>query len=139
MTLNLHATAIAIDGHAVLLTGPSGSGKSDLALRLIDRGAALIADDRVELVMTGEQLFASCPASIRGRIEVRGLGIVTLPAHPASPVALWVAPGTPVRMPEPGFHKVLDKLLPCLIVAPFEQSAPIKVELALKRARTGLE
>ena len=76
----LHATAVAIDGRAVLLRGPSGSGKSDLALRLIDAGARLVADDQSELSRRGDVLMVRAPATIAGLIEVRGLGILRLDA-----------------------------------------------------------
>ena len=77
----IHASSTAIDGNAVLLCGPSGNGKSDLALRLIDGGAALVADDRVLLeAVTSEcgdhRLMASAPAALFDLLEVRGLGIV---------------------------------------------------------------
>ena len=81
----LHATAISINGQAVLLIGPPGSGKSDLALRLIDRGALLIADDQVALTEVDGVLHASAPAATAGLIEVRGLGIAAV-AHGAAPV-----------------------------------------------------
>ena len=75
----LHASAVEIGGHAVLLTGASGRGKSDLALRLIDRGAVLIADDQVQLTVDDARLLASPPAAIAGLVEIRGIGIVELP------------------------------------------------------------
>src|SRR6185312_10220968 len=70
--LLLHATTVAIDGAAVLLRGPSGSGKSDLALRLIDAGARLVADDQSELRRVGEVVVVRAPDALRGLIEVRG-------------------------------------------------------------------
>ena len=84
----LHATAVAIDGQAVLLRGPSGSGKSDLALRLIDAGARLVADDQSELQRRGDVLLVRAPATIAGLFEVRGLGILRLDALAEAPVAL---------------------------------------------------
>jgi len=63
----------------VLLRGPSGSGKSDLALRLIDDGARLIADDQTHLAKKGHALIATPPPAIAGMIEVRGIGVVKLP------------------------------------------------------------
>ncbi len=87
-TLLVHATAIAIDGRAVLLRGASGSGKSDLALRLIDAGARLVADDQSELWRRGEAIIVRAPATIAGLLEVRGIGIVRLDALPEAPLAL---------------------------------------------------
>src|SRR5690242_15333380 len=84
----VHATAVAIDGRAVLLGGPSGSGKSDLALRLIDAGARLVADDQSELSRRGDVLVVRAPATIFGLIEARGLGILRLDALGEASVAL---------------------------------------------------
>ena len=83
----LHATAVAIDGQAVLLDGPPGSGKSDLALRLIDAGGRLVADDQSELSRCGDVLMVSAPAPIAGLIEARGLGILRLDGGEIAPCA----------------------------------------------------
>ena len=80
----LHATAVALDGQAVLLLGPSGSGKSDLALRLVAAGWRLVADDRVVVTPNGDHLFASAPPRLTGLMEVRGVGIVPEPTAPAA-------------------------------------------------------
>ena len=71
---NLHGTTVALDGRAVLISGPSGSGKSDLALRLFDRGFVLVSDDRTIVRKEGSRLFASAPETIKGKLEVRGVG-----------------------------------------------------------------
>ena len=75
--MNLHATCIAIEGYGILLRGPSGSGKSDLALRLIDQyaDAILVADDRVDVVVREGIVHVSAPPMIAGMLEVRGVGI----------------------------------------------------------------
>lgn len=131
----IHATTVAIDGAAVLLLGPSGSGKSDLALRLIDRGAALVSDDYTLLAVRDGTLFASAPATIAGRIEVRGLGIVAVESVGNAPVALVVRLDRTVdRMPD-AVRAVYDGISVAEIaIDPFELSAPIKVELAVRRA-----
>src|SRR6478752_5882906 len=74
----LHASTVAKDGRAVLITGPSGSGKSDLALRLLDRGFTLVSDDQTILKKDGTRLIASTPMTIAGKLEVRGLGIIDM-------------------------------------------------------------
>jgi HPr kinase/phosphorylase len=78
-SLNVHGTAIAVSGRGVLLRGPSGVGKSDLALRLIEQGAALVADDRTILRRNGDSVWASAPETILGMIEARGIGLVRMP------------------------------------------------------------
>jgi serine kinase of HPr protein (carbohydrate metabolism regulator) len=130
----IHASCVAIDGRGVLIAGPSGAGKSDLALRLIDRGAQLVSDDYTDLVAADGALVASAPDRIRGLIEVRGLGIVTLPVLDRVPVALHVDLGDPVpRLPETGQVTVLAGIpVASIRIAAHEASAPIKVELALK-------
>ena len=76
----VHASCVAIDGTGVLLCGPSGSGKSDLALRLLDGGAQLVADDRTDLTGRDGGVWATSPAEIAGLIEVRGVGVLRLDA-----------------------------------------------------------
>ena len=137
MTL-LHASCVAIGGRAVLITGDSGSGKSDLALRLIDRGAVLVSDDQVELSVENKRLIAAAPTTIAGQIEVRGLGIVAMPHHSPMPVSLLIELGAPLeRMPEPREQSLCGVAVPAIALDPFEASAPIKAELAL--SEWGLE
>jgi serine kinase of HPr protein (carbohydrate metabolism regulator) len=135
--LRLHATTVSINGVAVLIMGQSGTGKSDLALRLIDRGAVLVADDGTELVDCKGQLIADAPATISGRMEVRGLGIVSIPAAGPTPVALVVDLDlVPERFPlDRETVEIAGVTLPVLALAALEPSAPIKVELALRRLR----
>ncbi|QGP77644.1 HPr kinase/phosphorylase [Sphingobium sp. CAP-1] len=130
----LHATSIAIGGRAVLLCGPSGSGKSDLGLRLIDRGALLVSDDYTLVKRVDGHLSATAPTTITGKIEVRGLGIIDLPHVAEAPVALIADLFDKVdRMPlEPLYRAVAGVNVPVIKIAPFETSAPIKVELALR-------
>ena len=77
----VHASTVALDGRAVLISGPSGSGKSDLALRLLDRGFALVSDDQTVVKKQGDALLASAPPSIAGKMEVRGIGILLSLIH----------------------------------------------------------
>lgn len=131
----LHASCVAIGGRAVLIEGRSGTGKSDLALRLIDRGAVLVSDDYTLLRRSGTALLATAPATIAGRIEVRGLGIVEMASAADVPIALIVTPSdAPDRMPlDPRVRRIAGIDIPCIALAALEPSAPIKVELALAR------
>ena len=131
----LHATSVAIDGRAVLLCGRSGMGKSDLALRLIDRGAVLVSDDYSLIKRIDGRLIATAPDTIRGKMEVRGLGIVAMPVVDDAPVALLADLFDKVdRMPLTPFHRAIAGIdVPVVKIAPFEASAPIKVELAVRK------
>src|SRR2546430_9126979 len=86
----VHASTVALDGRAVLITGPSGSGKSDLALRLLDRGFTLVSDDQTIVRKDGDRLLASAPSTIAGKLEIRGMGIVEMEPATNVPVALLV-------------------------------------------------
>jgi HPr kinase/phosphorylase len=132
--LLVHATTVAVGGRAVLLRGPSGSGKSDLALRLIDAGARLVADDQSQLWRDGEALLARPPAPIAGLIEVRGIGIRQIDWLPVARLFLiadLVSPEQIDRLPEPRREIILGVALPLISIAPFEASAPAKLRLAL--------
>ncbi|MCA1907855.1 MAG: HPr kinase/phosphatase C-terminal domain-containing protein [Magnetospirillum sp.] len=130
----VHATSVEIGGHAVLIRGPSGSGKSDLALRLMDQGAQLVADDQTGLSAESGRLFVSCPPTIAGMIEVRGLGILRLPHRDRVPLALvvdLVAAKDVERLPEPSRTVFLGIQVPRLALCAFESSTPAKVRLAV--------
>lgn len=138
--LTIHATCVAIAGAAVLLRGPSGAGKSDLALRLLDAGAALVADDQTRLQRDGGRLIASAPPALRGLLEIRGLGPVSHPCSGPAPVALLIdlVPRIEVpRLPEPQFETLLDTALPRLSLHAFDASSAAKVRVALARAAAG--
>ncbi|MEP6785091.1 MAG: HPr kinase/phosphatase C-terminal domain-containing protein [Sphingomonadales bacterium] len=131
----MHATCVLIHGSGVLIEGASGSGKSDLALRLIDRGAKLVSDDYTFLQRQDGHLVASPPATIAGKIEVRELGIVDMAHVTSASVALLVSLGEPpARLPEPGQARLLLGVeVPLVLLEGRDSSAPIKVELALAR------
>jgi serine kinase of HPr protein (carbohydrate metabolism regulator) len=129
----LHASCVAIGDKAVLIAGRSGTGKSDLALRLIDRGAVLVSDDYTEVRRRGPALFATPPARIAGQIEVRGIGLVAMPHLPEAEVVLLIdLDGAVERMPEAATRRLAGVDIPAIALAPLEASAPIKVELLLK-------
>ncbi len=133
MTLT-HGTCVTLDGVAVLLRGPSGSGKSDLALRLIDGGARLIADDQTLVDMRDGRLVASAPETIAGEMEVRGIGILAVEAETSGILGLVVdlVADPPERMPEPETTEILGVALPLLRLNPFEASATVKLRLAVR-------
>lgn len=136
----IHASSVLIDGRVVLISGRSGSGKSDLAVRLIDRGALLVADDYTRVEARDGRLIASAPPQIAGRIELRGVGIVELASAVEGMVALLVdLDRAAERMPaEPLPTTPFDGIaIPTIGLAAFEASAPIKVEHALRRHGLG--
>lgn len=139
----VHATAVAVGGRAVLLRGAPGAGKSDLALRLIDAGGELIADDQCELRRSAAAVVVRSPAPLAGLIEVRGIGILRLPAVADIPLALiadLVSRDAVERLPDPRTETILGVGVPAIRIAPFEASAPAKLRAALRAlaARTGL-
>jgi HPr kinase/phosphorylase len=135
--IQVHGSCVAIDGRAVLLRGPSGRGKSDLALRLIDGGARLVADDRVDLRAVRGVLNASAPAPIAGRLEVRGIGILEVPCAPTAPLGLvvdLVERDEIERLPEPRAESFLGVDVPLIRLVAREASAAAKVRLAVRAA-----
>ncbi len=135
--VQVHATCVDVDGVGVLLRGPPGSGKSDLALRLISGGALLVADDRAELTADGDRVMVSPPPKIAGLIEVRGLGILRLDHRDRVPLGLVLdlVPAAAVeRMAEAGTCDFLGLAFPLWRLAPFEASAAAKVRLAVRIA-----
>lgn len=132
--MQVHASCIAFEGKGVLLRGPSGAGKSDLALRAIESGARLVADDLVALDLRGDRVWASALPNAGGRLEVRGVGIVQLPALDGAELVLMVDLAWPERLPEPDFERVLDRPVRRIRLAPFEISAATKLRLAVHMA-----
>ena len=123
--MQIHASCAAREGKGVLLLGPSGSGKSDLLLRLLDHGFTLVADDRVDL----QDGIASPPPALAGLLEVRGIGVVQWPHLPSAPVALAVDLRAGERMPAPGRHEPSG--CPLVRIDPAAASAVQRVALAL--------
>ncbi len=131
----IHASTVALGGRAVLITGPSGSGKSDLTLRLLDRGFVLVSDDQTIVKKTGTRLTASAPPTIRGKLEIRGVGIVTMEQVDDQPVALVVELTSEIqRLPDDSRERpVLGVPVPLISVDAMTASAASKVALALDR------
>ena len=156
ITVNIHATCVRLGkvGAAfgappetgVLLVGSSGSGKSDLALRLIAAGAELVADDRTDLYLSRGRLHARAPARIAGLLEVRGVGILAFPHARQVKVALVVQLGQAVqRLPRhrrfraPAALRLPPEAAPPVIsLSPFEASAPAKLAAAAAATALGL-
>ena len=131
----IHATTVAMDGRAVLISGASGSGKSDLALRLLDRGFGLVSDDQTLVRREGERLIASAPRNIAGKLEVRGIGIVELDHLDNLPVALLVELTSDIqRLPDDSrTRSILGLPVPLVGIDAMTASAASKVALALDR------
>lgn len=137
----IHASCVALGTQGVLLLGESAAGKSDLVLRLVDRGAKLVADDHVELFLQNKQVFARSPDSIAGLLEIRGVGIFKVKSLPQVKVHMavqltkreWIE-----RLPYPepfeclGHHTIAQVRL-----CAFEASAAIKVEMAAAALQDG--
>jgi HPr kinase/phosphorylase len=144
----IHATSLVLAGAtapfggaldaAVLLLGESGSGKSDVALRLIAMGAKLVSDDQTALFVEDGRLFAAAPPSVHGQIEIRGAGIMRTEAVGPAVVVLAVVlkpDGTVPRLPEPSDYRPPPPLRavvspPLLTLRPFEASTPAKIAAA---------
>ena len=144
----VHATTVALldatapfgeptEG-AVLLTGDSGSGKSDVALRLIAAGGKLVSDDQTELFVQHGLVFADAPAALSGAMEIRGVGIMRVERAPASPVILAVRLGvleSVARLPEPEIYTFpaslqADVKIPLIMLNGHEASTPAKIAAA---------
>lgn len=129
----VHGTCVAFGDIGILLRGVSGSGKSDLALRLIEAGAALVADDRVELRAGEDRLTAAAPAGLAGLMEIRGLGLVELPSVSDIPVELiadLVSTADMERLPATVWEECAGIRIRKVAVAPFEQTAVAKLRIA---------
>lgn len=130
----LHASCVSIENRALLIVGESGGGKSDLALRLIEQGAKLVADDYVEISLRDGILFSRPPTRIAGMIEARGVGILKLPYADDVAVRLAVkltAREAVERLPEPQFFDCLGFKLPLLCLHGFDASATAKIRFAI--------
>ena len=131
----VHATCVSLYGAGLIIRGPSGAGKSDLALRLIDRGARLVADDRVDLLVSDNGVIARAPEILAGLLEVRGLGILRVPVLEATVVRLVVKLVNHKNVPRLSDRRMTNLIgmdVPTVTLDPFETSAVPKVRLALE-------
>jgi len=130
----LLARRIEGDWRGVLIEGPSGSGKSDLALRCLDAGWTLVADDRTLLWTCQGRLYGRAPDTLAGLVEARGLGVLPAPARPFAEVRLVVEcapPDAVERVPEPEARFLLGVCVPSLRLAALVASATAKLGRAL--------
>ena len=132
---NVHASTVATEGRAVMIMGPSGSGKSDLTLRLLDRGFTLVSDDQTIVKRNGEALVASPPPQLAGKLEIRGVGIVDMEHDSDIPVALIVELTSDIqRLPDDSRERpILGVSIPLVSIDAMTASAASKVALALDR------
>jgi len=133
----LHATLVKLKSSGILLLGKSGSGKSDLALRLIEnKGARLVADDIVMIERKQNKIYGSAPDNLRGMLEVRGVGIVTYPHIKKSEINMAVkladSSGKTERMPIAAKEMILGLEIKQIDLYAKENSAPDKIIAALR-------
>ena len=131
-------TCVEVEGLGVLLRGPTGSGKSDLALRLIDRGALLIADDFTELSIEKSNLIAQAPKTIRDLLEIRGIGILKIGGVLQIKLGVifdLVQPEQVERQPEDQSEEVLGIQVPLFRLFPLEASSPAKVRIVVRQIK----
>ena len=130
----IHGTCIAQDGAGILIRGKSGAGKSDLALRMINEGARLVADDQVILIVRNFNLIGLPPVSLNGLLEIRGIGIINMPAQASAPIRLVVdlAEHKKIeRFPVTKIAHLSGVNVPKVDLWAFEMSAVAKVKIAL--------
>ena len=148
----LHGTCVSVGGAGVLILGEPGSGKSALALRLIDEPgygisgvllrSELVADDQVIVTRDQDRLMASAPATLRGKLEIRGLGIVTLATPASVPLALVVKlqdHSAIERLPDPATFDILGLALPLVEIDAKPPSAPARLRAALNWLKQSAE
>ncbi|MDI1365388.1 MAG: HPr kinase/phosphorylase [bacterium] len=132
----LIALRLAGRWRGALIEGPSGVGKSDLALRALATGFRLVADDRVVVFASGGRLYGKPPAALAGLLEVRGLGVAPQPALDFCEVTMIArcvdTPSAVERLPEPQFDTLLDVRVPVFDLWPLEPAAPAKITRMLQ-------
>ena len=133
----IHANCVSVDGKGLLILGASGAGKSSLTFELIALGAMLVSDDRTRLYMDGVELHAQAPASIRGMIEARGIGILSAPSIPNELVSAVVDLDRVEkhRLPSPRSVFILGQSIPCL----YKVQSPSFSSMLLHYLRYGMQ
>ena len=133
----LHSTSVVLDDNGVLIIGDSGLGKSDLALRLIDEGATLISDDITICKKKIDGIFLSSPIETKGLLEVREVGIITVPFVDRIRLKMVVklTEKNLNRMPKKNITKVLGVRFPLLVINGKSSSAVVKVKVKLNEIR----
>jgi len=138
MILHAGLIALRVGGRwkGALIQGPSGIGKSDLALRALEEGFRLVADDRVVVFLSGGTLFGRAPDALRGLVEIRGLGVVRHTPLAVAPIVLSVrckpGPDTIERLPDLCSECLLERDVPIFEVWPLEHTAPAKIRRAIE-------
>ena len=127
----LIARRIAGAWRGALIEGPSGVGKSDLALRAVDQGFSLVADDRTLVFLSNGKLFGRAPDALAGLIEARGVGVLSQPCRPFCRIDLLVRcvdrPQAVERLPDPVLEVIEGVSTPVLQLWPLEPAAPGKI------------
>ena len=133
----IHSTSVVIDDNGVLILGDSGSGKSDLALRLIDSGATLISDDISICRKNSNNIYLYCPPEIKGLLEVREIGIITVPFVERIKLLLVVnlKSNNNERFPKDSFFRILGIKIPIINIEGKNSSAVAKIKVKLNEIR----
>ena len=133
----IHSTSVVIDDNGVLILGDSGSGKSDLALRLIDSGATLISDDISICRKNSNNIYLYCPPEIKGLLEVREIGIITVPFVERIKLRLVVnlKRNNNERFPKDSFFRILGIKIPIINIEGKNSSAVAKIKVKLNEIR----
>ena len=133
----IHSTSVVIDDNGVLILGDSGSGKSDLALRLIDSGATLISDDISICRKNSNNIYLYCPPEIKGLLEVREIGIITVPFVERIKLRLVVnlQSKNNERFPKDNYFRILGIKIPLINIEGKNSSAVAKIKVKLNEIR----
>ena len=133
----IHSTSVVIDDNGVLILGDSGSGKSDLALRLIDSGGTLISDDISICRKNSNNIYLYCPPEIKGLLEVREIGIITVPFVERIKLRLVVNLKSinNERFPKDSTYRILGIKIPIINIEGKNSSAVAKIKVKLNEIR----